>query len=89
MADERESTIHINKVTRGRSPLFPCARAKSCITAAGMWKGSENTNQNIPHTGSLSTEGALQDPQNTPQPFVKFWQIFSPKNSVFGAEKFS
>lgn len=64
---ERE---HINKVTRGRSPLCSLHRAQRCIAAAGMWKGSEDTNQNKPHTESPSTKGALHNPQNTPPSFV-------------------
>lgn len=64
---ERE---HINKVTHGRSPLCSLHRAQRCIAAAGMWKGSEDTIQNKPHTESPSTEGTLHNPKNTPPSFV-------------------
>ncbi len=66
----RQEREHINKVTRGRSPLCSLHRAQRCIAAAGMWKGSEDTNQNKPHTESPSTEGTLHNPKNTPPSFV-------------------
>ncbi len=79
---ERE---HINKVTRVRSPLCSLHRAQRCIAAAGMWKGSEDTNQNKPHTESPSTEGTLHNPKNTPPSFV--FGTYQPQIILFAVQR--